>query len=168
LLPGFLHRVEFAVIKWWKGPRAPQITGWDLEHGVNCSGRYEVGREYLVYAYAGSGPLYRSYIPVGGLYLAGLCTCSWTRRIDRAGGDLAELGPGQPVGQVCPQVASGIPADVQQQAVENPERYSGWGQTRDPNQPPSEWNGWRVWLSLLNPNRPYGPYNPPVWRAGCP
>jgi hypothetical protein len=89
--------------------------------------------------------------------------------IDDGTGDyVGDLGPGRPVGQVCPQVASGIPADVQQQAIDTPERYSGWGQTRDPNQPPSAWNGWRVWLSLLNPNRAYGPYSPPVWRAGCP
>jgi len=69
---------------------------------------------------------------------------------------------------VCPQAVARIPAAVIADALANPERFDGWRRPRHPGLPPGPTNPLRTWLSLRDLGKPFGPFNGPVWRAGCP
>jgi hypothetical protein len=46
------YAVTFRVDQYWKGTPAQTITLYDLDAGTDCHGfGYEVGKEYLVYAF---------------------------------------------------------------------------------------------------------------------
>jgi hypothetical protein len=52
--------VTFRVDRSWKGPSARTVTVYDLDPGTDCQGfGYEVGKEYLVYAYLSEAEDYR-------------------------------------------------------------------------------------------------------------
>jgi hypothetical protein len=70
---------------------------------------------------------------------------------------------------VCPQVQSLVPLQVQQDALSAPWTIYGFDLTRNPNVPHHPfYNPLRTALTLRNPNVPWGPCNPVVWKAGCP
>jgi hypothetical protein len=69
---------------------------------------------------------------------------------------------------VCRQIQGRVPAAVQLQALNEPWTVHGFGERRNGNVPYHPlWNPLRTELNLLNPNTPYGPCNPVVWKSGC-
>jgi hypothetical protein len=71
--------------------------------------------------------------------------------------------------ELCPQIASKVPAAVQQQALAAPWTIYGYNLRRNPNVPAHPmWNPLRTYLGLMNFNKPYSICNPVVWKAGCP
>jgi hypothetical protein len=71
--------------------------------------------------------------------------------------------------RVCPQMASKIPAEVQQTALAQPWMVYGYNMRQNPNIPYHPlWNPYRSWLSLRDWVYPYGPCNTVVWKSGCP
>ncbi len=71
--------------------------------------------------------------------------------------------------RVCPQVDAHIPQDIEDLALAEPWRISGYGELRNPSIPYHPlWNGYRTWLSLRDTAQPYSSCNYPLWKAGCP
>jgi hypothetical protein len=71
--------------------------------------------------------------------------------------------------QVCPQLASVIPADVQALALAEPWRIYGFNMHQNPNIPEHPlWNPLRTRLSLRDWTRPYSRCNTVVWKSSCP
>ena len=73
------ERIEFKVEKIWKGPRAKRIS---IKYELStCTYVFVVGKKYLVYAYG------------KGIFSTSICTR--TKELDKASGDLKELGEGK-------------------------------------------------------------------------
>lgn len=69
---------------------------------------------------------------------------------------------------VCESIKSAVPAAVINDAVAHPDQVSGYGETCNPNVPPSFRNQVRRYLGLENPGIPYHPlFNTVVWKCGC-
>ncbi len=79
--------VSLQVTGWWKGVTSSPIVIRTASHPVSCGFDFEVGVEYLVYAYPGT--------PAQGGALS-TTGCTRTTPIAEAGADLAELGPPMP------------------------------------------------------------------------
>lgn len=73
--------VVFEVERVWKGPAYHSLVIVTARSEVSCGYSFEVGQEYLVYAYAAESELHTSI-------------CSRTALLAAAGEDLAALGPG--------------------------------------------------------------------------
>jgi hypothetical protein len=72
-------KVEFKVEKFWKGPRAKEIS---LKYiGSDCTYPFVVGKKYLVYAF--------------GKEILETDICTRTKELDKASDDLKELGEGK-------------------------------------------------------------------------
>lgn len=70
---------------------------------------------------------------------------------------------------VSDEARRGVPAAVLAAALQNPASINGWGQPRNPNQPPGPFNPPRTCLTLLDPGKAWHPlFNPLVFKAGCP
>ena len=81
--PGRVEAV-FEVGRAWKGVAGKQVSVYTPSDSAACGYGFEAGRSYLVYAYGEEGGL-----------TTGLC--SRTKRLEEAGADLDELGPGREV-----------------------------------------------------------------------
>jgi hypothetical protein len=62
--PEMKGRLRFAITlrvdRYWKGPLTRTVTFYDLDPGTDCQGfGYELGKEYLVYAYVSEAKDYR-------------------------------------------------------------------------------------------------------------
>jgi hypothetical protein len=72
-------KVEFKVLKFWKGPRAKKISLKYIES--TCTYPFVVGKKYLVYA--------------SGKEILETHICTRTKELDKASDDLKELGEGK-------------------------------------------------------------------------
>ena len=81
--PGMVEAV-FEAARVWKGAAGKQVGVYTNPDSAACGYAFEAGRSYLVYARGGGGRL-----------TTGLC--SRTKRLEDAGADLDELGPGREV-----------------------------------------------------------------------
>ena len=73
------ERIEFKVEKIWKGPRAKRIS---IKYELStCTYVFVEGKKYLVYAY--------------GKEIFSTHVCTRTKELDKASGDLKELGEGK-------------------------------------------------------------------------
>ena len=92
----------FEVGRAWKGAAGKQISVYTYSDSAACGYAFEAGRSYLVYAYVGGGRL-----------TTGLC--SRTKRLEDAGVDLSELGPG-PEAEGGPEGGAGPAKEVKLRA----------------------------------------------------
>ena len=85
-------RVTIAVHSAWKGEIAEQATVYTAFTCCVCGFRFEIGEEYLVYAYGQDG-VHRTSI------------CDRTKRLEAAGEDLEQLGHLTPMLWTAPECA---------------------------------------------------------------
>lgn len=71
-------------------------------------------------------------------------------------------------GGACPQIRGLVPEALIHAALADPASVWGWGRLANPNAPPGPLNPPRLWLSLRDLGKPFGPANGLLWRAGCP
>lgn len=95
--------VSFSVSEVWKGDLNPTLVITTGPHSAACGYPFEIGQDYLVYAYGGDNAR------------LGANLCSLTALLSTAGEDLAELGDGVP-----PTLAEPSPPEV----VPLPDCYS--------------------------------------------
>jgi len=154
------HVATFRPVQMWKGRPQPTFEVITNPYESLCGYTFTVGTAYLVFASRASGTL-----PEGLELTTSLC--AGTQPIDRAAADLADLGPGIPMGQACPQLAGRVPPDIIAAALDDPAAHGGWGRLANEGRPPSPYNPYRTWLSIRSPSTPYGPMNGVVWKASC-
>jgi len=76
--------------------------------------------------------------------------------------------PDLPDPLACPNLSARVPAAAIAAALANPASVNGWGKRCYPSQPVSPWNGYRRYLSLQNPGRPYDArFNTVIFGCGC-
>ena len=73
------EKIEFKVEKFWKGPRAKNIS--IRYEQSDCTYAFVTGKKYLVYAY--------------GKEIFSTSICARTKELDKASDDLKELGEGE-------------------------------------------------------------------------
>jgi Tol biopolymer transport system component len=71
-------------------------------------------------------------------------------------------------GNACPQIIRYVPRAVIDAALANPSSVDGWMQPSNPALPPGFNNPPRIWLSLRDLGKPFGPFNGVVWKPWCP
>ena len=71
-------------------------------------------------------------------------------------------------GKACPQIVRYVPRAVIDAAIANPPSVDGWMQPTNPALPPGFNNPPRIWLSLRDYGKPFGPFNGVVWKPWCP
>lgn len=85
------RRITMRAMTSWRGDVPAEVAIYTAQGSAACGYSFEVGSEYLVYAYTGTGG-------VGGTTDAlNTNLCNRTRLIADAAADLAVLGPGQPI-----------------------------------------------------------------------